>query len=179
VWLDAHGDFNTLQLSSSGLLDGRGCDGGRAVLAGGDLNHRRLYPLAERGVLFIGAAAWTRRQDEALRRSAVTWLTSARARDHRAVTAALAAFARKADAVHIHVDLDVYDLSTAQADSCAAPDALLASEVQRIVAQTAPGPDDSGLADLPADRGPIFRPNESGGSLSPNFAASAAADVGR
>lgn len=88
-------------------------------------------------MLLVGARSLDEAEQEALRRSEVTWLTPAQARDPGTVAAAVAGLAREADAVHFHVDLDVYDPSIAPANSYAAPDGLLAGDVQGIVTQTA------------------------------------------
>jgi arginase len=138
VWLDAHGDFNTPELDESGFLDGQGLamvvgrcwQAVTAAVPG-------FQPLPERRVLLIGARSLDRAEEAALRRSAVTWLRPAQARDPGRVAAALEVLARDADVVHFHVDLDVYDPSIAPANSYAAPDGLLPGDVQAIVGQTA------------------------------------------
>jgi arginase len=138
VWPDAHGDFNTPELDRSGFLDGQGL----AMMVG--LCWQAVTsavsgfrPLPEQPVLLVGACSLDQAEEAALRRSAVTWLTSAQARDPSAVAAALTALAREADAVHFHVDLDVYDPSIAPVNSRAAADGLSAGDVLAIVGQTA------------------------------------------
>lgn len=113
VWLDAHADFNTPDLDASGFLDGQGL----AMAAGrcwqAATSAAGFRPLGERQILLIGARSLDPAEQAALRRSQVTWLMPAHARRPGAVAAALAALARQADAVHFHVDLDVYDPSIA------------------------------------------------------------------
>lgn len=138
VWLDAHGDFNTPELDQSGFLDGQGL----AMVVGRCWQAVTsavpgFSPLAEQRVLLIGTRSLDEAEEAALRRSEVTWLPPAQARDLGAVTAALEVLASRVDVVHFHVDLDVYDPSIAPANSFAASDGLLAPDVERIVGQTA------------------------------------------
>ena len=138
VWLDAHGDFNTPQTDRSGFLDGQAL----AMVVGRCWQAVTsavpgFRPLPEPRVLLIGARSLDEAEEASLRRSGITWLTPAQARDPGHVAAALTTLVREADVVHFHVDLDVYDPSIAPANSYAAPDGLLAGDVQRIVAQTA------------------------------------------
>lgn len=138
VWLDAHGDFNTPELDQSGFLDGQGL----AMVVGRCWQTLAsavpgFSPLPEQRVLLIGARSLDQAEEAALRRSEITWLAPAQARDPGAITAALQVLAGQADVVHFHVDLDVYDPSIAPANSYATPDGLLAHDVHRIVRQTA------------------------------------------
>jgi arginase len=138
VWLDAHGDFNTPELDPSGFLDGQGL----AMVAGRCWQAVTsavpgFRPLPERRILLIGARSLDQGEEAVLRQSEVTWLPPALARHPGAVAAASEALARDVDAVHFHVDLDVYDPSIAPANSYAAPDGLLADDIQRIAVQTA------------------------------------------
>lgn len=134
VWLDAHADFNTPELDSSGSLDGQALamavghcwQAATATLPG-------FTPLPEQHVILIGARNLDSAEKDVLSRSALTWLPPAQARDTTAVARALDALADRVDVVHVHVDLDVYDPSIAPANSYAAPDGLAANEVQQIV----------------------------------------------
>jgi arginase len=139
IWLDAHGDFNTPELTETGFLDGQGL----AMIVGrcwrtmtatvGDFS-----PLPEDQVLLVGARDLDSAERAALEGSAVRWLPPGPARDLDAAAAALDDLASRVDAVHVHVDLDVHDPdAVAPANGFAARDGLLADDVQRIVRQAA------------------------------------------
>ncbi|WP_448624918.1 arginase family protein [Geodermatophilus sp. URMC 64] len=139
IWLDAHGDFNTPELTESGFLDGQAL----AMVVGrcwramtGTVGS--FTPLPEDRVLLVGARDLDAAERTALEESGVGWLPPARARDDGAVAAALDDLAGRVDAVHVHVDLDVhYPDAVAPANQFAAADGLLADDVQRIVRQAA------------------------------------------
>ena len=134
LWLDAHGDFNTPDEDESGFLDGQGlaiavgrCWRAAAARIPG------FAPLPERDVVLLGARDVTEAQAAVLRRSGLTWLEPARARDPDLLTATLADLARRVDVVHLHVDLDVHDPSIAPANGYAAPGGLSAEEVRQVL----------------------------------------------
>lgn len=138
VWLDAHGDFNTPDVDTTGFLDGQGlamavgrCWQGLTARIPG------FTPLPERHVLLAGARSIDDAEQAALAVSEVTWLRPAQARDPDTVCAALDDLAKAVDAVHFHVDLDVHDPSIALANSYAAPDGLSADAVQALLRRTA------------------------------------------
>ncbi|MGY1733476.1 arginase family protein [Geodermatophilus sp. SYSU D01045] len=138
VWLDAHGDFDTPEEDPGGFLDGQGL----AVVVGRCWRALAarvpgFTPLAESDVVLAGARDLSPAQQAVLRASGVAWLPPARVRDGAALDAALAALAARVDAVHPHVDLDVYDPSIAPANGYAAPDGLGAGEVLDLVARAA------------------------------------------
>ena len=125
-----------------GLEQEAGGDGEHAAEPRGLVRQAPDQPRAQvllPGHLAVRLALQHRRwaEEAALRRSEITWLAPAQARDPGAITAALQVLAGQADVVHFHVDLDVYDPSIAPANSYAAPDGLLAHDVRRIVCQTA------------------------------------------
>jgi arginase len=138
VWLDAHGDFNTPQSDAHGFLDGHGM-----AMAVGRSWHAStssvpgFIPVPEQRVVLIGARSLDEEEEPMLRQSSITWLPPAQARDPEVVDLALQALTAEADAVHVHVDLDVHDPSIAPANGYAAPDGLSADDVARIVSQTA------------------------------------------
>jgi arginase len=139
VWLDAHGDFNTPEQDPSGFVDGHGL----AMVVGrcwraATLRLPGFAPLSEQDVLLIGARDLDEAQRRELRESELTWLPPAQARAAPAVAEAVDTLAGRVDAVHLHVDLDVYDPSIAPANSYAAPDGLSAADVRSIV-QTVAG----------------------------------------
>jgi arginase len=138
IWLDAHGDFNTPETSPTGFLDGQALAMavGRcwpAALAG----LPGFIPLPEQDVILLGARSLDEQEEAALRTSAIAWLTPDQARDEEQIAAALADLSSRVDAVHLHIDLDVYDPSIAPANGYAAEGGLLAFEIDQIVRQIA------------------------------------------
>lgn len=138
VWLDAHGDFNTPDIDTSGFLDGHGLAMavGRCwqTLTGAVPGFR---PLPERQVLLAGARSLGDAEEAALIASDVQWLRPEQARNAQFTAAALDHLAETVDVLHFHVDLDVYDPSIAPANSYAAPDGLFAEDVHRLLRQSA------------------------------------------
>ncbi|MFD5213954.1 arginase family protein [Microbacterium sp. NPDC058345] len=130
VWMDAHGDFNTPDQDGAGFLDGQGL--AMAVGRCWQAATSRIpgfRPLAEQDVLLIGARDLTDDQRTELIDSELTLC----GRDAVAVEDALRSLAGRADVVHLHIDLDVYDPSVGRANEYAAPGGLLADEVLDIV----------------------------------------------
>ena len=134
LWLDAHGDFNTPDEDVDGFLDGQGlaiavgrCWTAAAARIPG------FAPLPERDVVLLGARDVTDAQRGVLRRSGLTWLEPARARDADLLGATLDDLARRVDVLHVHVDLDVHDPSVSPANGYAAPDGLSAAEVLAVL----------------------------------------------
>lgn len=138
VWLDAHGDFDTPDTDPSGFLDGHGL----AMAVGRCWRTLTsavpgFTPLSERQVLLVGARSFDDAEQAALIASEVTWLPTAQARDPTAVHTALDVLVGAVDAVHFHVDLDVYDVSIAPANSYASLGGLLVDDVGEVLRQTA------------------------------------------
>ena len=135
LWFDAHGDLQSPTTSSSGFFDGMGFAmmTGRCwqALAATVPGHATLPD--ERAVL-VGGHDLDDAERELLGASALTWLGVADIRAGRTARV-LDAVAQHADAVHIHVDLDVHDPSVAPANSYAAPGGLLPEEVRATVEQ--------------------------------------------
>jgi len=139
VWLDAHGDLNTPETTSTGFLDGQGlamvlgwC--WRTAVAGVE----GFEPLPEGHVVLVGARDLGAAEEAALGASGVRWLPPAAARDAGVVTTALDELAARVDVLHLHVDLDVHDPDTvAPANGYAIGDGLLAADVLQVVHRAA------------------------------------------
>ncbi len=138
VWLDAHADFNTPETTSSGFLDGMGL----AILAGHCWQPLAqtipgYVPLGEERILLAG----TRDVDEAERKrlavSQITQLsdqTLTAAEGGQQLGAALDRLADRAEAIHLHIDLDVHDASIAPANHFQPPGGLSPERLQALVA---------------------------------------------
>ena len=137
VWLDAHGDFNTPEISPSGYLDGMSLAvaAGRCwtTIAGGIDGHT---PLGDDRIVLIGARDVDPGERDALLTARLAWLSVADVRAGK-LAPALGALAERADGIVLHVDMDVHDPERTQANSYPAPGGLYPDEVRAIARQTA------------------------------------------
>jgi arginase len=137
VWLDAHGDFNTPETSPTGYLDGMALAiaAGRCwtTIAGALGGHA---PIEDEQIVLVGARAIDPGELEALGRARLAWLSVADVRAGK-LAPALGALAGRAEAVVLHVDIDVHDPARTQANSYPAPNGLFPDEVRAIARQTA------------------------------------------
>ncbi len=133
LWFDAHGDLQSPATSASGFFDGMGFAmmGGRCwqALAGTVPGHE---PLPDERAVLVGGHDLDPAERDLIDSSGLTWLSVA---DIRAghTGEVLDRVAAHADAVHIHVDLDVHDPSVAPANSYAVPGGLTPDEVRDTV----------------------------------------------
>jgi arginase len=137
VWLDAHGDFNTPESSTSGFFDGMGlatvagrCWSALAASVPG------FAPVAERDILLVGARDLDPAEAALLAGSAVQRVAVEVIRTHGAAAAlapALDAVAPRGRRAYLHIDLDVLDPSAARANEFAAPGGLTIAEVADVV----------------------------------------------
>ena len=133
LWFDAHGDLQTPATSASGFFDGMGFAmmGGRcwqalaATVPG-------FAPLPDERAVLVGGHDLDDAERDLLESGGPAHLGVADIRAGR-TDEVLDRVAAHADAVHIHVDLDVHDPSVAPANSYAAPGGLLPEEVRETV----------------------------------------------
>ncbi len=121
LWLDAHGDFNTPETSTTGFLDGMGLS-----IAVGHCwtaiarTIPAFTPVPESNVLLLGARDLDPEERRRVEGSEITWIP-ARPIIERGPSAALAApfaaLATRARRVYLHVDLDVLDPEVAHANA--------------------------------------------------------------
>lgn len=134
LWLDAHGDVNTPDTSTSGFVDGMAA----ATLLGwchGDRT-REFLPesLSESRLLLSGVRDLDAPETAALQRSAVRVLTPPDVRNGATAAAALDAFTAGMRAVYLHVDADVLDPeSVGRANSFASPGGLGVQDVTALI----------------------------------------------
>lgn len=105
VWFDAHGDLHTPESSPSGALAGMAL---RAAVAPGPFID--TPPAAEARTLLVGARALDDAEADLLDSSPITMLAVNALADPVALADAVAATG--ADAVYVHIDLDVLDPAT-------------------------------------------------------------------
>jgi arginase len=103
LWLDAHGDLNTPESSPSGAFHGMVL---RTLLGDGDPALTPEHPLSPARVVLAGTRALDEAESEYVAASGIRMLTPSQL-STTAVTEAL--IDSGADALYIHVDLDVLD----------------------------------------------------------------------
>jgi arginase len=132
LWLDAHADLNTPDTTTSGFFDGMGL----AMLTGRGwpalaATIPGFAPLEDAAVLFAGGHQLDDVERELLESTELGWLPPGS--DAERIDAAIGALARHADAVHVHVDLDVHDPSEGRANGYAAPGGMTAEAVRDLI----------------------------------------------
>jgi len=138
IWLDAHADFNTPEITTSGYLDGMSL----AALTGHcwhalTASIPGFRPVSDAHVILVGARDLDPAEEAALSRSRVGRVEAARmqtADAHAALDDALTTLARRhVSRVYLHIDLDVHEPTEAQANQYAVPGGLSPSTVRDLV----------------------------------------------
>ena len=136
VWFDAHGDFNTADSTTSGMLDGLALSmvTGRAL---GNLTATvpGFVPVPENRVVLVGARDLDRPEEKALAASQVTRIAAAAA--PTTIGSALRAMAPPARHVYVHLDLDVLDPAHARANRYEAPGGLTSAGLVQTLSEIA------------------------------------------
>ncbi|MBX9244834.1 arginase family protein [Actinotalea ferrariae] len=135
LWLDAHGDLQTPETTSSGFFDGTGlalltgrCWRGLAATIPG------FAPLPDEAAVLVGGHDLDPVEEELLASSALTWLSPARLRSGEgALHDVVAGLADHVDALHVHVDLDVLDTSVGRANGYATAGGLGVDELRAVL----------------------------------------------
>lgn len=137
IWLDAHADFNTPEITTSGYLDGMSL----ATLAGRCWHSLTASipgyrPVTDAHVVLVGARDIDPAEEQLVASSRVMRVEVSRMRTEgasAALDAALTELARHVSRVYLHIDLDVHDPAEAQANQYAVPGGLSASTVRDLV----------------------------------------------
>jgi arginase len=136
IWLDAHGDFNTPETSTSGFLDGMGL----AVVVGRCWQALArtvpgYAPLAEESVVHIGGRDFDRLEKQLLEQSGVGLVEASAVHQSGladTINPALGTLRERVERVYIHFDFDVLDPALYRANQFAAPDGLKVEQVESI-----------------------------------------------
>jgi arginase len=135
LWLDAHGDLNTPETTTSGFVDGMSL----SMLTGRSWTTllrtvEGFAPVPDAAVLLVGAHDLDPAERAVLAASSIHRLTVDDVRtDPRSIDDRVRAVTAGVDALHVHVDLDVHDTADGQANSYAAPGGLRAAEVLAVI----------------------------------------------
>jgi arginase len=135
VWFDAHGDFNTPDITIEGYLDGMGL----SILTGGSWTAMAneipgFTPVPETAALLAGARDFDDLEKAHLDESAVGLVEPERLRSPEAVHDAIGALAPAPSGIYLHVDLDVLDAAEATVNVYSASGGLTAGELEAAVA---------------------------------------------
>jgi len=138
VWLDAHGDLNTPETTTSGMVDGTAlstilgrCWTGITGTVDG------FAPIPEEQVMLAGARELDVAERYYLERSRILFAPPETVRGRGAFTERLDTLAGRVDGVYLHVDLDVHDSAEGRANGFACDGGLTAEEVRHLVRQVA------------------------------------------
>ena len=135
LWLDAHGDLQTPETTTSGFFDGMGL----ALLTGRCWRALAstipgFLPVPDEAVALVGGHDLEPAEESLLRSSGMTWVPPARVRAaDGAVQEVFTRLAAHVEALHVHVDLDVLDTSVGRANGYAAPGGLDGDEVRAVL----------------------------------------------
>jgi arginase len=134
VWCDAHGDFNTPEISPSGYLGGMplACATGRTLDTLREQS-KLTVPLPERNVLLIGANALDPLEERALVGSSVRLVRAADLDGDRATLDRALHDIGVLPQVYLHIDIDVVDPSEAPGVNYPAAGGLRVEQMRAIV----------------------------------------------
>ena len=134
IWFDGHGDFNTPETSTSGVLDGMAL----AMLTGRcfrDLSSTipDFQPIPEQHVILVGARDFDPEEKRLLDSSGIALVSRSFIRNMNIIEAlkpAVNDLQNRVNKVHIHLDLDVLDPQTTPANRYSPPDGLSVGAVE-------------------------------------------------
>lgn len=132
LWLDAHGDFNTPDTSPSGLLDGTTL----AIITGRCWSRLGatvpgFEPVPDESIVMIGVRQLDAGEASLLEDSEITMISAIG--DGEGAERALRRLHMRADALYVHLDLDVLDPSVGTANEYAVPHGLSRSQLQAVL----------------------------------------------
>ena len=136
VWIDAHGDFNTPEISMSGILAGMPV----AILAGLAEPEWRAAaglasPIPTDRIVLAGVRELDEKEAALLRSKEVQVVSTADVRDGAAFQTALERVASASDLVFLHVDLDILDPRLVPSSSTPAAGGLEIEETANAMAR--------------------------------------------
>lgn len=132
VWLDAHGDFNTPETTSTGFLDGMGL-----AMAAGQCWKTLVEtipgfrPVSAENIVHIGGQDLDDEEETLMKQSQVV-LIPATESNKVVVVDAFERLKKTVNRIYLHIDIDVLDTGEAQANSFAAAGELLVKDVVNI-----------------------------------------------
>ena len=136
IWIDAHGDFNTPQTTTSGFLDGMAL----ATATGqcwGELARsiEGFQPVPENAVVLLGARDLDPSEASALARSQITRLRVEAAKT--SLTPVLQSLSPTRERFYVHLDLDALDPSVGRANGYSARGGFLSADLETLLTTVA------------------------------------------
>ncbi len=136
IWLDAHGDFNTPQTTTSGFFDGMTL----ATVTGRcwvEMARRieGFEPVPDQDVVLIGAHDLDPGEEVALARSKIVRLNVKNALAE--IEPILETLAQTTKKIYLHLDLDALDAAEGRANSFAVPNGFSRQNLEALVATAA------------------------------------------
>ena len=137
LWLDAHGDFNTPETSTTGFLDGMSL----AMLTGRcwrpavtEAMGHWWQPVPEENVVLAGTRDLDAAEEEALRQSRVHHVPGGDGeRTVRELDGVLRTLQHDIPNLYVHLDCDVVDTSVGRANRFACPGGLTGPQLERVM----------------------------------------------
>lgn len=134
VWLDAHSDFNTPEITVEGYLDGMGLSiltgGSWQAMAAAIPGHRAVPQTA---AMLVGARDFDDLERVHLEQSEVALVEPASLRDPAELLAAIGRLRPEPSGLYLHVDLDVLDAGEATVNVFSAPGGVSGDELEALV----------------------------------------------
>jgi arginase len=134
VWLDAHSDFNTPEITVEGYLDGMGMSiltGGSWQAMAAEIPGHRAVP--ETAAMLVGARDFDDLEKAHLDESDVALVEPSSLRDPAELLAAIERLAPEPSGLYLHVDLDVLDADEAMVNVFGAPGGVTGDELEALV----------------------------------------------
>jgi len=134
VWFDSHGDFNEPTTTTEGYIDGMGL----AILTGSAWQGMlgtvpRARPVSESHVVLAAARSFDPPEETRLRASQIRQMSADALAAPTDLVDALADLHPKITGLYIHLDLDVLDAATAQANLYTTPNGLDADQLDALI----------------------------------------------
>ena len=134
VWFDSHGDFNEPTTTTEGYIDGMGL----AILTGsawqgmlGTVPGAR--PIPESYVVLAAARSFDPPEELRMRASRIVQMNADALGSPHKLVAALAGLSPRITGLYVHIDLDVLDAATAQANLYTTPNGLNADQLDALI----------------------------------------------
>ena len=137
IWFDAHGDFNTPDISASGFFDGMAL----SMLTGNSWRGLwatvpGFHPVAEQNVILVGARDLDPQEMDLLNGSRISQVGVEDLRRHgirSSLGSSVVSLSQRVKRVYVHIDLDVLDPSQGRANQYAAAGGLTVPEAVQVL----------------------------------------------
>ena len=134
VWFDSHGDFNEPTTTTEGYIDGMGL----AILTGSAWQGMLgtvpgAQPVPESHVVLAAARSFDPPEELRLRASQIVQMSADSLRSPTNLVDALTGLSPRITGLYVHLDLDVLDAATAQANLYTTPNGLNTDQLDALI----------------------------------------------